>query len=148
MKKLYLLLIVGLFACVAWSCSDDDDDKDFNVPESELPVAAKAFISEFYPADKIVKVTKEYSNGAISYDVKFASGLDIDFDAAGQWTDVDAPKGQTLPLGIVPDQIMDYITQTFPTLGVNEISRDKFGYEVELVNGRDLYFDSNFNFIP
>ncbi len=147
MKKLYLLLIVGIFACFAWSCSDDDDN-DITVPESELPMAAKSFISEFYPAEKVVKVKKENSNGVISYDVAFASGLDIDFDAAGQWTDVDAPKGQTLPLGIVPDQIMEYITETFPTLGVNEISRDKFGYEVELVNGRDLYFDTNFNFIP
>lgn len=105
MKKFCLLLMVCLFSCVAWSCSDNDDDKDSPISLSDLPPAARSFISKFTPNDEVVRVTKESTLSSLQYDVRFRSGLEVEFDAAGNWTDVDAPKGQAIPTGIVPLEI-------------------------------------------
>lgn len=147
MKKLYLLLIVCVFSCVAWSCSDDDDDKNTPIAVSDLPMAARSFITEFLPNDEVVRVIKEVSTNNTEYDVKFRSGLEVEFDAAGNWIDVDAPKGQAIPAGIVPIEIQSYIDTNYNATAVNEISVNRFGYELELVNGLDLYFDLDYKFI-
>lgn len=148
MKKLYLLLMLCVFSCVAWSCSDNDDDKDTPISLADLPNAARTFISKFVPDDEVVRVVKEVSASNVQYDVRFRSGLEIEFDAAGNWTDVDAPKGQTVPTGIVPVEIQKYIDTNYNAIGVNEISVDARGnYEVELLSGVDLLFDADGNFI-
>lgn len=148
MKKLYLLLMLCVFSCVAWSCSDNDDDKDTPISLSDLPTAARTFISKFVPDDEVVRVVKEVSASNVQYDVRFRSGLEIEFDGAGNWTDVDAPNGQTVPTGIVPAEIQKYIDTNYNAIGVNEISIDARGnYEVELLSGIDLLFDSDGNFI-
>lgn len=146
MKKLFLFLTVCVFACMAWSCSDNDDDKDTPISVSDLPTPAKNFISQFYPSDNVVKVTKEVDKANSTYEVTFKSGQEVEFDAAGQWTDVDAPAGQVVPTGIVPE-IDEYIGLNLGGTGINEISRDSRGYEVELVNGKELLFTLDFVFI-
>lgn len=147
MKKFYLLLIVCIFSCVAWSCSDDDDDKNTPITVSDLPMAARSFITKFVPNDEVVRVVKETTTNNTEYDVKFRSGLEVEFDAAGNWIDVDAPKGQAIPTGIVPIEIQSYIDTNYNAAAVNEISVNRLGYEVELVNGLDLYFDPEYKFI-
>lgn len=147
MKKIYLFLMLCVFGCLAWSCSDDDDN-DVTLSVSSLPAPAQQFISQFYPADKVARVTKEIKNSHLNseYEVLFVSGQEVEFDAAGQWTDVDAPKGQTVPSGIVPS-IDEYVGLNYDGIGINEISREANGYEVELVNGIELLFDANGQFI-
>ncbi|MBD5301066.1 MAG: hypothetical protein HDS17_06325 [Bacteroides sp.] len=147
MKKIYLFLMVCIFGCLAWSCSDDDDN-DITISVSSLPTPAQQFISQFYPADKVARVTKDVKNSPLNseYEVRFVSGQEVEFDAAGQWIDVDAPKGQTVPTGIVP-AIDEYVGLNYDGKGINEISRDARGYEVELVDGTELLFDANGQFI-
>lgn len=147
MKKFYLLLILCVFSCVTWSCSDDDDKDDIRIPVKDLPSKAQSFISDFFAEDQVVKVTKETSLGKSSYDVVFASGLEIDFDADGNWTDVDAPYGKSLPAGIVPAEIEEQLPTLTTTTAVNEISRDLYGYELELINGQELAFDTTYKFL-
>lgn len=148
MKKIYLFLMVCVFGCLAWSCSDDDDDNDVTISFSSLPTPAQQFISQFYPSDKIALITKEVKNSHLNseYEVRFVSGQEVEFDAVGLWTDVDAPKGQTVPTGIVP-AIDEYVGLNYDGAGINEISRDSRGYEVELVNGIELLFDANGQFL-
>ena len=145
MKKFFLFLTVCVFACMAWSCSDDDD-KDTPISVNDLPVAAKNFISQFYSSDQVVIVTKEVDKANSSYEVKFKSGQEVEFDAAGAWTDVDAPTGKTIPTGIVPE-IDQYVEQNFQSVGINEISRYSRDYEVDLLNGRELLFTLDFVFV-
>ena len=147
MKKIYLLLMLCVFSCVTWSCSDDDDKDVIRIPVKDLPSRAQSFISDFFGEDEVIKVTKETSPGASSYDVLFASGLEIDFDADGNWTDVDAPRGKVLPAGIVPLEIEEQLPDLSTTTGVNEISRDIYGYELELINGQELAFDTTYKFL-
>lgn len=145
MKKLLSFLAIGIVAIMAWSCSDDDNDAP--ITYDQLPQAAKTFITTYYPSDKIVSVDRDGKNDKTEYDVRFASGHEVEFDGAGQWTDVSAPAQQSVPAGIVPPAIQDYVTTNFPAYGINEISVEKYGYEIELTNGLDLPFDQSGVFI-
>lgn len=144
MKKTFSILFIALFAALTWSCSDDDDTP---VPPSDLPAAANTFISTYFSGDKIVKVNRDGSGANATYDVIFASGYEVEFNSQGAWVDVDAPMGMTIPSGIAPLAISDYVSLNYPTQGINEISVEYYGYDVELLNGIDLMFDQQGNFI-
>ncbi|MCM1076880.1 MAG: PepSY-like domain-containing protein [Bacteroides sp.] len=148
MKKIYLFLMLCVFGCLAWSCGDDDDDKNEPIAISDLPAAAKTFINQFYPDVKVSRVTKEssYHNSSSEYEVVFANGQEVEFDTAGNWTDIDAPKGQVIPTGIMP-AIESYVSANYNGSGINEISRELRNYEVELTNGVELLFDLDGNFL-
>lgn len=138
MKKI-LALTLGLFLIMGmWSCSSDDDDKV--VPETELPAAAKTFLMSYFPEAKVLKVEKDTKHANAEYDVTLSNGFSVEFTQAGEWVDVDAPLGITVPDGIVPPAISAYIAEKYPDNGVNEISKEATHYEVELVTGLDLNF--------
>ena len=141
MKKFFSLIFISLMAMMVWSCADNDD-KDIPITFDQLPKPAQIFISQYYPSDKVVSIEREGKNDRTSYDVRLSSGHEVEFDAAGEWTDVDAPAQQYVPEGIVPQPIAEYVTTNFPAFGINEISKERNGdYEIELTNGLDLRFD-------
>lgn len=143
MKKI-LRLIPMLLACVAatamWSCSDDKDEP---VSSNELPAVAKTFLNTYYPSVKVVSTQKDKDE----YDVTLANGHSVDFNKNGEWTDVDAPAGETVPTGFYPSAIDTYINESAGGYGINEISREGSGFEVELVTGLDLLFNNDGAFI-
>lgn len=128
------------------ACSDDNDEK--TIQFTQVPQSAQTFISTYFPGEQI-KSVKENKGHNVSrkFEVKFVSGLEIDFDAAGKWVDIDMPSGQTVPAGIVPDAIDSFVKANYPNLGINEISIENYGYDVELTNGYDLEFDFQGNII-
>lgn len=149
MKKsmhVFALLFVGLLGFTLWSCSDNDD-RDEIISQKNLPSAAQSFISTYYPDVQILKAVQEKEHGKIEYDVTLGNGHEITFDSQGEWIDVDAPFGDVVPEGIVPQQIAAYVAENYPLVGVNEISRIVTGYEVELTNGYDLYFDTDYGYV-
>lgn len=143
MKKLLKFLpflLVALMATTFWSCSDDDDNK--TVSNAELPEPAKTFLDTYYPS--ITYITKKDKN---EFDVYLNNGHTVDFNAAGQWQDVDAPAGQTIPYGFYPVGIDTYIGENLSGAGINEISVEPYGYDVELVTGVDLRFGPDGTFL-
>ena len=83
----------------------------------------------------------------MEFEVYFANGHDVTFNAQGEWIDVDAPAGQTVPDAIVPVAISEYVMANYLGSGINEISKNAAGYEVDLINGTDLLFDPVGNFV-
>lgn len=148
MKSFYIAFIVlltGLMGLAATGCSDDD--KDEPIAFDKIPSVARNFVAKFYPGINVTRVVSDTDHGTTEYEVYLANGHDITFDASGEWIDVDAPSGQTIPDGIAPIPVASYVTDYYPGTGINEISREAYGYEVELVAGVDLEFDHNGNFI-
>lgn len=136
MKKL-LSMAAALLLCVGFTaCSDDDEP----VPATQLPETAKNFVSQYFPGASIVRTEKDGKGDKTEYSVVLNNGYELEFDAVGAWTDVDAPSGQTIPDGIAPDVIVDFIAVNYSATGINEISRDYRYYDVDLVNGIDLKF--------
>ena len=139
LKWLPLLLVTVVFGAVA--AAGDDDDKV--ISENELPVSARTFVSTYFAPAKVATVYKDRSE----YEVMLSDGVRIDFNKSGEWTDVDAPLNKELPTGFYPETIDTYLLANMDGAGINEISKERYGYDVELVNGIDLRFDSQGKFL-
>ncbi len=153
MKKkfriVFLLFASLMLVGTMMACSDDDNDKDIEttITVSNLPKKAQTFISDYYATANVLSVKKELDHGVVLYDVDFTNGQEIVFNADGDWIEVDAPDGQSIPSGIIPTAIENYLNTNYQDYGVNDITRTGGGYEVELVSGVDMFFDADGNFI-
>lgn len=128
------MLLIAVLGAAAWSCSDNDDEV---ISGETIPTAAKAFITQYFPSAKIVTATKDKNE----YEVTLSEGTRIDFNISGEWTDVDAAAGKTVPSGFYPEGIDAFIAENLNSVGINEIEKNRNGYEVELLTGADLTFD-------
>lgn len=143
MKRVLRLLTIVIFAGLAFSafsCSDNDDEL---ITATELPGDAQAFVSTYFPGVGIVSSYRDKDE----YEIILENGTRIDFDNTGAWESVDAPTGTAVPQGFYPVAIDRYIEMKMPGQSINEISREKRGYEVELLTGTELYFSSDGAFV-
>lgn len=93
-RKLFLLLPAIMLSLCIVACNDDDDDdfagvKNFN----DLPRQAQAFLNDYFSTYNISSITMS-DNG---YEVNFDNGTEVDFNAQGIWTDIDAGLGYYVP---------------------------------------------------
>lgn len=137
--KFFPILLMAILGLSLASCSDDDEP----ISANELPATAQAFIATYYP-DATVRSAQIDSD---EYDVLLSDGTSIEFNLSGVWQSVDAPFGQTVPSGFYPENIDIYLEMNMPGAGINEINKETQGYDVELIDGTDLLFGWDGNFI-
>lgn len=146
MKKtlsLFAFMFVALIGLAFTSC--DGKDADTIEPE-DLPTSITTFLNTYYPGQRIMRSVK--TNGKDGkYEIRLHNGHEIDFNDNGEWIDVDAPEGETIPGGIAPAPIALYVVTNYAGAGINEISKESYGYDVELTSGVDLEFDKNGKFL-
>lgn len=75
-----------------------------------------------------------------------ASGVKIEFDGDGKWTEVDC-RYTKVPEAIVPKKIADYVKANYPTSKIFEITKERNEWEVKITGGLELTFDSALNLI-
>lgn len=143
MKKLLKLLPLLLIAvcCAMITACDDKDDK--YIDQRELPASAKDFVNQYFSGETIITTEKDHDE----YEVCLSDGTRIDFTRQGEWKDVDAPTGKTIPGGFYPASIDAYIAANMNGMGINEISKERRGYDIELLNGLELIFSSDGAFL-
>lgn len=144
MKKLIRFLpamLLCIMTCMAFTSCDDDDDRA--IVSTRLPADAKTFLSTYYPGQVVVSATLDKE----TYEAVLSNGHKVEFNQKGEWQDVDAPAGQVIPEGFYPAAIDIYVAEHYTGNGINEISRETSGYEVDLVNGVDLLFNTEGAFI-
>lgn len=114
---------------------------------AQLPKKAQNFVTTYYAADQVVLVKEESELlSGKSYDVKLKDGVKLEFDAKGEWTEVDAEL-KAVPVKIVPASILEYVKKSFPNNEIVQISRSSRKYGVELTNGIDLEFNKKGQFV-
>jgi hypothetical protein len=135
MKKTVMLLalVLPLVAMAA------DRPVEFN----RLPAPARAFVEKYFADAEVLLATVDKDLLDTSYDVTFADGRKVEFDARGEWKEVDCGRG-AVPAGVVPGAIVKYVEGKYPDKFVREVSRDKRHWEVTLDNGLELKFDTKF----
>lgn len=116
------------------------------VSVDKLPAKVKQFIQQNFGSSKISMATMDKDIMNLSYDVYMDSGCKVEFNRAGEWTEVDCKKGK-VPSGVVPKAIGDYVAAKHSGQHIVKIDRDKRDYELELSNGEELKFDMNYNLI-
>lgn len=125
MKKIlwgFAFLVMG----VLLSCEKADV-----LPVTALPAAANAFLAQYAEGVQVLRVEREGQ----TFSVALANGLSIDFDAQGDWQEVDGPDGLAIPTGFILNPILDYVQLHHPTTGINSIEKTASGFEVDLVQG-------------
>ena len=112
MKRI-LTFVLTVAASVAILNADDRP-----VTVDRLPAAARAFITENYPDDKISYATVDDDFILPDYRVVLANGVKIQFDNSGALEKIESLNG--VPEVLVPVQIKDYLSAYYPDVKVVE----------------------------
>lgn len=101
--NLALLVIVASLSAVAVA--------GMPVKTSDLPKNARTFLTKYFAGDNVRKAEKDQGHRGMEFEVDLQSGAEIDFRENGDWKDVKASHGKTVPAGIVPAAIADYVAK-------------------------------------
>ncbi|MEI0798053.1 PepSY-like domain-containing protein [Brachyspira intermedia] len=111
---------------------------DMAIQANQLPKNAQDFIKANFANDQIVYAEQDRQ----SYKVELASGIEIDFDRQGNWTDV-AGNNQPITTKFIPANIIKTVESKYPQVPVLEISKEYLSYKLKLGNNREVYIDNN-----
>lgn len=142
MKKVLSILVLALIA-VQFAFAGDIITRDVK----QLPVAARNFISQYFPGSQISHIKIETKMlGSKKYEVLLTDRTEIDFDGNGKWTDVDCKKF-AVPGALIPASVKEYVKTNFPQDVITKIERDRHGIEVELNSDYSLKFNNKGKFV-
>lgn len=111
------------------------------VPASQLPAAAKSFISQYFPGKNATYVEADFNE----YEVSLNDGTEIQFTGNGDWQEVKSYTG--VPQALIPQTARSYLSSNFPGAVAIQIEKQWNGYKVELANRMEVYFDTNGNML-
>lgn len=104
------------------------------------------FVNTYFSQTEILRVKAEDDE----YEVELADGTEISFNLSFEWTHIDCEESSiynAVPAELVPEQITAYVTANFPDQQIEQIEKEHYGWEIELKNGQEIKFDTNFNVI-
>lgn len=142
-------LRIALLACIV-AFTSFAAIADTNISANQLPEAAKKFITTHFDQCAIVSV--EFDNDDYDlfddkdYDVRLNCGVKIEFDQKGKWHSVSS-KGTQIPDAIIPAAILEYVKTNYPDYFIEQIDKERNGFDIELNNDLDLKFDRNGKFV-
>lgn len=144
MKKSFLILLgIALTAASVFAASFTILDDDRAINYEQLPLKARNFIKEHFSTEQPALTIQDRELTHTEYTVTMASGMKIEFDGNGEWTDVDC-RNASVPKAIVPKAIADYVKKHHPNGEIVEIQRDRNDWEVKLNGGLELTFDHSY----
>ena len=141
MKKL-VLAVVAMFAMSTLVMADNDKP----VQVTQLPTKAQTFLNTYFKDAKVALATQETELFNKSYDVVFNTGDKVEFDKAGEWTEVRC-RQTGVPAQIVPAQIAEYVKTNYPDALILQIERDSREWEIKLSNRWEITFDKQMRVI-
>ena len=131
-----LNVLAGLFACLLTLTACDDER---TIGYDELPSAARTFIERYFPARTVHHVQREKDDGRRKYECTLDDGTQLEFDASGEWTEVDC-KFSALPEGILPGRVAEHLAEFYPQAVAYKVERQLGGYEVSVSGSLELIY--------
>ena len=159
-----LMLLAGLLATGCQRVNDVLPDgfplslDDVRIDPALLPAPALAHIQSQYSQYTIIYAEREEDDDEpYRYEVKLSNGVELYFDADGNlvyvdYDDYDGDNDVYIPADSLPQAILTYLDQNYPGIAIRYAEREgdddePYRYEVELVNGIELYFDDDGTFL-
>lgn len=131
------------------SCSNDDEkEQETTIQLADLPQKAQTFISDYFKDSEINRIEEEMDGDVTVFIVAFKNGYEVTFNNEGDWVQVEAPFGQTIPGGIVPENVEQTLNERYNGYGVNEINDTGEGYHVVLTDmqgGNSIELEFNYS---
>jgi hypothetical protein len=142
MKRIFLSLVIAMLAVMPMLA-----DNDKMIIREELPEKAQMFLTKHFDGVEVLYAKAERDMGIVtSYDVVLDGNVKVEFNRSGEWTSVDCEHSQ-VPNSVLPQGVLDYVSNKFAKAYVVEIERGLMGYDVKLSNDLDLDFDKNGKFL-
>lgn len=115
--------------------------------DQDLPQSVTTFLSEQYPNVAIAKYEVKSNIGGKEFEVKLNNGVEVDFDAEGNWNEIKDPNG--VPQALVPEKIRSYVDQNYAGIKIESFNKksDRNKMKADLLNGVDLEFDMEGKFL-
>ena len=105
--------------------------------------AITQFVTQHFPNATVQMVMPDEDD----IDVVLNDFTKIEFRLNNEWKKVDCEHSTTftaVPATIVPEQITAYVNTNFPGAIIKKLEKKFRGWEIELNNGLELKFNSNF----
>lgn len=135
-----------LAACLLVGLTFSANAQKTTITKAALPVTAQTFLKTHFAGQEPSYIIKDKETFSTDYKVQFANNIEVEFDAKGNWEEVDGNHA-SIPAAIVPKTIASYVKTNFANTTVTKISKDYKGYEVNISNGLELEFNSKGNFL-
>lgn len=116
------------------------------ITKAALPANAQTFLKTHFPGQEPNNIIEDKETFSKDYKVQFANYIEVEFDAKGNWEEVDG-NHSAIPMTIVPKNIASYVKSNFANAIITKIDKGNWGYEVNLSNGVELEFNSKGNFL-
>ena len=142
MKRITSLLIAVL-AMTSFMVSAGNDKP---IAYEKLPQTARTFLQTHFPTEKVALSKMEKELFKTEYKVILVNGNEIEFDAKGEWKEVDC-EYSFVPEAIVPNEIKKHIKSDFPDSKIIKIERNSLTYEVKLDTKIEVEYNLNFQVI-
>jgi len=144
---------------------DDDDCTETSIAISDLPQAARDYITANYAGQNIQEAYKKDCKGTIKYEVELSNDVEILFDANGQFLKEEKDDGGdnndkgsnknevAINATDLPQAVQTYIATNYAGKTIakayktTDAAGATTGYEVELNDGTEVYFDANGAFV-
>lgn len=130
LKLSLLALLVGFSSLLA----------DVVVAVNSLPANAQNFIAQHFKGVSIGLVERDMD----SFDVTLTDGTKIDFNIAGEWTEVDG-KYKAIPTSFLPANVVQKAKAAQPNAIILQVDREVMGYKFKFNNRMKVYTDTNGN---
>lgn len=140
MKKLALLAIMafGLISC--------ESQERVAVEFNQLPEKAQTFVKTHFSDKTISIIFHDKDLLDKDYEVVFEDTSNVDFNAKGEWTEIEVKAEPGVPTAAIPSAIVNYVNAKHPNAFIISINKDRREYDVELRNGLELVFSKDGTF--
>ena len=123
---------------------------DVQITFDELPAKAQSFVKTHFPKEEVASVWKDIEIEMLrveDYTVALSNGTKVEFLPNGEWKEIKKSRGSEIPAKIIPNGIAQYVSQNYSGYPIKKISKERNGYEVELIGGTYLEFSRNGKFL-
>ena len=136
-------VVTALFALQAAMAQDD-----VQITFDKLPAKAQSFVKTHFPKEEVASVWKDTEMLRVEdYTVALSNGTKVEFLPNGEWKEIKKSRGSEIPATIIPNGIAQYVSQNYSGHPIKKISKERNGYEVELIGGTYLEFSRNGKFL-
>jgi len=118
-----------------------------NITINELPKTAQTFLMQNFKQNTVDQIIEEKERGRIDeYKVTYANGWEVEFDAKGNWKEVDG-NHKAIPDAFILSAMKEYITKNYPQTSITKIQKKRNRYEIDLSNNIELIFNGSGKFL-
>lgn len=132
MKKVFLatllLITLGAFA------------QERTIKPMDLPRNAQILIKETFNFQKVTLAEMDADSRETEYTAYLADNTKIEFDAEGNWKEVENRQG-LIPASLIPSEVSAWCSKHHPNIKIVQIKKEHGSIEVELENDVDVVFN-------